>query len=550
MSSLHPVLQQARTEPTVFAALSRVAETFGDLPWFCVPARAGRDYDPDGREVTYRDAVVAASRLRDVYAEAGYGLGHRVALRLDNRPEHFLHLLALNALGASVVPLNPDALDHEAGYVMAHAGVDLVVTRPRHAQAVRAGLSGTGHFAPVVVTEGDLASVPAPARSAGSGSPDRTTELAVVYTSGTTGNPKGCILDNAFAFTVGCWYADLGGRLTLRPASERIFVPLPVFHVNAGINTPTALLLGANCLVMPDRFHLSTWWSDVSATRATGIHYLGIMPPALMKAPPHPQERSHSVLFGLGAGLDPDLHVRFEERFGIPMVEVWGMTETGRFFADAYEPRQITTRAFGRPTHDFNAMVVDENDREVARGSPGELVVRSPGEDPRAGFFRGYFKETAATEDAWRNGWFHTGDVAVQQDDGMLVFVERRKNIIRRSGENISAAEVENVLIGHPAVARIAVLSVDDEMRDEEVLCCVVPADGVASTREIAGQIVAACQGRIATYKWPGWVVFVDSLPMTSTQKIQKGLIFPKRQDPRQHPGAFDMRDMKTRRPT
>jgi len=132
----------------------------------------------------------------------------------------------------------------------------------------------------------------------------------------------------------------------------------------------------------------------------------------------------------------------------------------------------------------------------------------------------------------------------------MLVFVERRKNIIRRSGENISAAEVENVLIGHPAVARVAVLSVEDEMRDEEVLCCIVPADGVTSVRETAGQIVAACQGRIAPYKWPGWVVFVDSLPMTSTQKIQKSLIFPKGQDPRRHPCSFDMRDMKTRRPT
>ena len=179
--------------------------------------------------------------------------------------------------------------------------------------------------------------------------------------------------------------------------------------------------------------------------------------------------------FGIGAGVEPQLHEAFEERFGFPLVEVWGMTETGRLYADATEPRQITTRAFGRPSGGFEARVVDDGDREVAPETEGELLVRWGGpEGPRHGFFAGYLKNAEATDEAWRGGWFHTGDVVRQAADGMLYFVDRKKNIIRRAGENIAAAEVEATLQAHDAVAQVAVLAVPDEIREEEVMACVV----------------------------------------------------------------------------
>jgi crotonobetaine/carnitine-CoA ligase len=221
------------------------------------------------------------------------------------------------------------------------------------------------------------------------------------------------------------------------------------------------------------------------------------------------------------------------------------MTETGRFLANPHEPRLTHTRAFGRPAPPLQVRVVDDEDRELPRGKPGQLLVRCSGDDPRRGFFSGYLQDAAATEQAWRGGWFHTGDVVTQDDSGMLYFVDRRKDIIRRSGENISAAEVEASLAAHPAVARVAVLAVPDEMRDEEVLAVVVPASGVQPDEALGRQLVAHCLQELAYYKAPGWLVFRTALPVTATNKLQKNLIFASGQDPRGE--AIDLRGLKRR---
>ncbi|MCR9221462.1 MAG: AMP-binding protein [Alphaproteobacteria bacterium] len=534
---------------TVYEAFRHTAAAHPENAFLAVPRDAKRDYHPDGFETTYGAAAEEVERLIAQYRAAGYGIGHRVALMLDNRPEHFLHMLALNALGVSQVPVNPYYLHHELSYQLTHSEVDLAIGLASNRVRLEAVAAERAAPLPIATLEDWPEALPAPARPAMAGTRGRKTETAVIYTSGTTGRPKGCLIDNDYMIAVGQWYAEIGGRLTLEHGRERLFVPLPVFHVNAGINTPTALILTANCLIMPDRFHPSTWWRDLAETRATGLHYLGVVPTILLKAAPCPEETQHRVKFGLGAGVDPDLHAKFEERFGIPMVEVWGMSETGRFFADCHEPRQIHTRAFGRPTPDFEAKVVDDAGREVPRGTPGELVVRSPEPEPRKGFFAGYLKDPAATEEVWRGGWFHTGDVVTQAEDGMLHFVERKKNIIRRSGENISAAEVENALIDHAAVGQIAVMPVADELRDEEVLACVVPAAGWAAGAETARAILEFGRTRCAYYKLPGWIVFLDDLPRTGTEKIQKHLIFPGGQDPRAHAGAVDLRALKKRQP-
>lgn len=533
---------------TLFAGLEAAATQWPDHPFLCTPPHADRGYLADGSEWTFAEVLTEVRALAEVWRAAGWGRGHRVALALDNHPAHVVHFLALNALGISQVPVNPYYLQGELTYLLEHSEAHAAVALPRN----RARLEVASDLPVIGWDDNSCAadfmppSAPFPPRE-GEATPQ--SEIALVYTSGTTSRPKGAILDTAYAIAAGRCYVEHGGALTLRPGVERIYVPLPFFHVNAGINTLTAALLSGICLIVPDRFHAETWWDDLRATRATAFHYLGIIPPVLMKAPAQSDDAEHGLRFGLGAGIDPAIHAAFETRFNVPMIEVWGMTETGRFLAACHAPRQVETRAFGRsmPGH-MEARVVDDSGDEVPVNTPGELVVRASRETPQFGFFSGYLKNETATNEAWRSGWFHTGDVVIQGHDGMLCFLERSKNMIRRSGENISAAEVEDALIDHPAVRQVAVLSVPDQMRDEEVMAVIVPDNGALADETTAHGILEFARQRVAYYKLPAWVVFRDSLPVTGTQKVQKHKLFDPGANPCADPGAIDLRAAKANR--
>ncbi|HEX9818942.1 MAG TPA: AMP-binding protein [Methylomirabilota bacterium] len=534
---------------TVWEAFSATAEAAPDQPFLVAPPAPGRAYHPAGIELTYSQVEAEALRLEERYAAAGYGHGHRVALLLENRPEFFSHWLALNALGCGIVPINPDHRHDEMLYQMDHSEADLAVGIASRVGDLEAVGRERATPLPVVNAEAPPARLPPPGRPPRPGPPGPDTECGLLYTSGTTGRPKGCILTNFYYLNCGRWYRDLGGLVRFERGRDRVYNPLPLFHMNCQAITAMAVVLTGNCLIVPERFSPTRWWRDLVATGATVVHYLGVVPPMLLNQPPSPDERAHRVKFGLGAGVEPQLHEAFEKRFGFPLVEAWGMTETGRVYVDAREPRQLTTRAFGRPAGGFEARVVDDRDQEVARETEGELAVRWGGrEGPRHGFFAGYLKNPEATAEAWRGGWFHTGDVVRQAADGMLYFVDRKKNIIRRSGENIAAAEVEATLQAHAAVAQVAVLAVPDEVREEEVMACVVPTAGVAADLALAHGLVDWCLDRLAYFKAPGWVLFVPSLPTTGTQKVQKAQIFPRDEDPRARPNTFDLRDRKKRR--
>lgn len=533
---------------TLFEGLEAAADKWPDHPFLCTPPHARRGYLPDGSEWSFSQVLTEARVLAEAWRAAGWGRGHRVALALDNHPAHVVHFLALNALGISQVPVNPYYLEHELTYLLGHSEAHAAVALPRN----RARLEAAGEIPIVQWDDASLSSHFTPPPAPFPPQEDSATpqsEIALVYTSGTTSRPKGAILDTAYALAAGRCYMSHGGALTLRHGVERIYLPLPFFHVNAGINTLTAALLTGICLIVPDRFHAETWWDDLRATRATAFHYLGIIPPVLMKAPPRPDDADHGLRFGLGAGIDPAIHAAFEKRFNVPMVEVWGMTETGRFLAACHAPRRVETRAFGRsmPGH-MEARVVDDAGCEVQANVPGELVVRASQEEPRDGFFSGYLKNDAATDEVWRDGWFHTGDIVTKNPDGMLCFVERSKNLIRRSGENISAAEVEDALIDHPAVRQVAVLSVPDNMRDEEVMAVIVPAHNALSNESTAQDILEFARNRLAYYKLPAWFVFRDSLPVTGTQKVQKHKLFAPKMNPCADPGAIDLRAVKANR--
>ena len=532
---------------TIGAVFAAAVSAHGERSFLAVPANADRDYLPAGFEITYRETSARVEALAAAYRNAGFGLGHRVATLLENRPDYVLHKLALNGIGACCVPINPDLRPGEIQYLLEHSEPDLVIALAARRGQIGEALALSAHKPPVVLLEDFSAdTLPKARKPAAPGAVSPETPASILYTSGTTGRPKGCVLSHGYEVASGARYAALGSRAAVQTGRDRIYNPLPLYHVNSGVLSLMGAVLTGNCQIQPDRFHPQRWWREVAETRATIVHYLGVIAAMLMGQPPGEEERAHAVRFGIGAGIEPQLHRPFEDRFGFPMVEVWGMTEMVRVLADSAEPRQVGTRAFGRAFPGVEARVVDDTDGEVADGQPGELVVRHSAATPRRGFFSGYLKDAAATEAAWKGGWFHTGDVVMRGADGILHFVDRKKNIIRRSGENIAAAEVEAVLLTHPDVRQVAVMAVKDELREEEVLACVVLRQPKPAG-EIGHALFQYCLERLAYYKAPGWIHVMESLPTTGTQKIQKHVIYSTGTDPRALPGVVDMRDLKRR---
>lgn len=510
---------------TVADTFAQAAAQFGARPFLCVlPETAGLYGVPAG-QTSYAKAQMQVERLRVLYAAAGYGHGHRVGLLLENRPAFFLHWFALNGLGVSVVPINPDLRSAELEYLIGHSEIALAVALPARHDALRSAAQAAGREVPVTGADDVPPAAPfaAPLSHAAIG---ERSECALLYTSGTTGRPKGCILPNRYFVHAGEWYAGIGGSAQLRLGEERMLTPLPLVHMNAMAYSTMAMVVTGGCLIPLDRFHPGTWWDSVRDSRATVVHYLGVMPAMLMKAAAAPQDRQHRVRFGFGAGVDRSLHAPFEERFGFPLLEAWAMTETGAgaVIIANQEPRGVGTSCFGREGDDVEVTIVADSGMPAGVDEPGELLVRHAGADPRDGFFAGYLKDEAATDEAWADGWFHTGDIVKRGADGQLHFIDRRKNVIRRSGENISAVEVESVLLQHPRVKAAAVAAVPDAVRGDEVLACIV-SDGIAddSRHEAATDIVDWCLARLAYYKAPGYVAFVDALPLTSSQKVQRG---------------------------
>lgn len=529
---------------TLYQTLRRTAAKWGDRAAYGVPAMPGRAYHPRGREFSWAETLAETQTLIAVYARCGYGLGHRIAFLFSQRPEFLFHYYALNALGCSVVLLNPDYRRDEIRYVIEHSDACLAVANAARLEDVAAVCGALERPVPVVALEDFPPRLPEPPRCAG-GTPDGTSEAALLYTSGTTGRPKGCILTNEYFHSWGTWYASRGGVIALREGEERMYNPLPLHHANCLGISFSGMLVTGGALFFPDRFHGSTWWQDLVDCRITAVHYQGVIPNVLLKLPPCPEERRHQLRFGLGAGIDASQHAECERRFGFPLVEMWAMSETGRFITDNVEPRRIETRAIGRAAPGFEARAVDRNDAEVPDGQPGELVVRHNAAAPRKGFFSGYLKNAEATQEAWRNGWFHSGDLVTRDADGMFYFVDRIKNIIRRSGENIAAAEIEECLVIHPKVKQAAVLAVADAMREEEVMVCIVPRAGAAGGADLARELFAWCRQRLAYFKVPGWWLFRPELPVTTSQRVHKIQIFPAGVDPREEPGAIDLRAMK-----
>ncbi|MGE0697972.1 MAG: AMP-binding protein, partial [Hyphomicrobiaceae bacterium] len=335
--------------------------------------------------------------------------------------------------------------------------------------------------------------------------------LAISFTSGTTGPSKGVLASHAHVLT----FARDWIRCTDYAEGQTIYSCMPLFHAVASWLGVVPAILDGGRIVIGKRFSASRFWDDVRAAKADVAHGIFSMVPILMKQPSRPDDADQPARRFYFAKVDP----AFEARFNCRIVEVYGATETGvvTMTPPGGERREASC---GKPNTDtFDVMIADESDAPVATGEVGEILVR-----PRHPFamLTAYYNSPEATAEAFRNLWFHTGDNARADADGYLYFVDRKKDAIRRRGENISSSEVEAILNRDPGVLECAVIAAPSELGEDEVKAVVVPRPGVTLTAE---ELWSFCDEHMPRFWVPRFIELRGEMPKTPSQKIQKYLL-------------------------
>jgi crotonobetaine/carnitine-CoA ligase len=333
--------------------------------------------------------------------------------------------------------------------------------------------------------------------------------LAILYTSGTTGPSKGVCCPQAQYF----WWGINGiCNLEIREG-DVLCTTLPLFHSNA-LGTFYKAVLSGSTLVAEPRFSASGFWQSLIDCRATATYVLGAMVPILLSREPSPQEKQHTVRSGLGPGVPANLHIAFTERTGIHLIDGYGSTETN--FVIGSTTAEQRPGSMGTIREGYHARVLDRDGNDAKPGEPGELALRP---DEKLAFATGYFAMPDKTAEAFRDGWFYSGDRVIREADGQFRFVDRLKDAIRRRGENISSFEVEQVLLSHPDVGTAAVFPVASELAEDEVMAAIIRRPGSTLSESALSEF---CQPRLARFAVPRFIEFVDTLPMTENGKVQK----------------------------
>lgn len=498
----------AHAERTLPAMLQRQAARFGDRLLFA----AG-----DARW-SYADALRTAQAMGAVLLQAGLRAGDRVALLCSNRAEFMQTFLGCAWIGAVTVPINTASRGAQLRHILANSGARLLVTEADGLQAVRAlDATETGGVALEHIwlvgdaPDGEVGSAafPATGSALAPAAPVRPGDtLAILYTSGTTGLSKGVCCPHAQFY----WWGRHSADLLELSEGEVLLTTLPLFHTNA-MNAFFQALLTGSTLVVEKRFSASAFWASLVRHQATVTYVLGAMVPILLSKDATPDDRAHRVRIALAPGVPARFHAEFGQRFGLRLLDGYGSTETNFVIGVDAEQRPGT---MGKLCAGFQARVADEDDNEVPRGTPGELLLRAA--EPFA-FATGYFGMADKTVEAWRNLWFHTGDRVVCDEDGFFVFVDRLKDAIRRRGENISSFEVEQVLLSHPAIEVAAVFPVKSEMAEDEVMTAIVLREGAQLPET---DLMRYCETRMAYFAVPRYVEYMSALPATENGKVQK----------------------------
>jgi crotonobetaine/carnitine-CoA ligase len=484
--------------------------------------------DADGQVVqyTYREFDEQVNRTANMLLDLGVRKGDKVNLHLPNRPEFLFLWFGLAKIGAVMMPSNPVSTVDEMVYLLGHSESVLSFTLAEHLPTVRAAQASCPLLREVVVcgprpAEPDARHFDDLVEAQPSALQERVPlhpldEAAILYTSGTTAKPKGVLVTHANYI----WVGEVVSKGMRMGPEDRHLVVMPYFHGNAQYySTMSSLVVGGSIAVM-HRFSASRYFEQAHRHETTVSSFFAAPIRMILNQPPKPTDRDHRMrLIIYAQNITEAQLAEWHERFNAPLMQIYGMTETiGLPLMNPLDgPRK--NLSMGMVTLPYECKVVDEEGREVPPGTVGQLVVRG---EPGYTLMKGYFKNPQATAETIRDGWLYTGDNAFMDEEGYFFFVDRAKDMIKRAGENVSAAEVEGVLNQHPAVFESAVIGVPDPIRDEAVKALVILKPGAQATAE---ELIAFCAERLAKFKVPQFVEFRDSFPRTSVGKIQKHIL-------------------------
>lgn len=460
----------------------------------------------DGRQWTYKQFGDSVDALAGYFHSVGIEKGDVISLLLPNSPEYIIAYFACWQIGAVAGPINSLLKPPEIAWAVNDSESRLIVYASEYEEKI-AGLNGPKRL------RLDAGRLPEQRPLTTKPGLDEANDAIIIYTSGTTGKPKGCLLShgnllsNAEQITRWLGFND----------ADRLLTMMPLFHMNAvTVTTMTALYCGGSTVVMP-KFSASQFWQTVSKFGITSFGSVATMLSMLL------QKYPQGVPDGLNTGrlrfamcgsapVPAEVLKKFEETFGVLVIEGYGLSESTCRATFNPPDRRRRPGSCGLPIGN-ELMVVDDEDRELPPGVRGEIVLRGPN------IFKGYFKNPAATEKAFRGGWFHTGDIGYRDSDGFLYIVDRKSDMIIRGGENIYPREIEELLYRHPAVESAAVIGVPDKLYGEEVAAFIVlkKQNSVAES-----DIIEFCLSHLADYKCPKTVRFLPEIPKGPTGKLLK----------------------------
>lgn len=491
-------------------------------------SRAGEDPDRafllyGGKTWSWREFAGTADAVARMLRARGVGKGDRVAVMARNSAGHIIMLFALARIGAIMVPVNPEFGVTEARYVLHHAEVRGVAADAETlgvAREAAEGLSGPPWF---VLLEGSRDDAPnlqalaeaAPAATLPAAGPDDT--CLIVYTSGTTGFPKGAMHSQRSFVTCGEAFVQ---RVYLQD-DDRVMIVLPLFHINALFYSVAGTLAAGCSMFIAGKFSASAFWKTAAEHRATEVNIIEAIGTILKNRPRTEFRPDHRlrVVYGVREAVADT----FRNEFHIPhLIGGYGMTEIPGVTCNPFEGPQKpgSMGPIGRHPDPARAWaqcrVVDDAGHDVGVDEVGELIVKTPI------IMQGYFRDPEQTKNAFRDDWFLTGDLVRRDADGYFYFVSRKKDIIRRRGENIAGAELDRVIGSHPAVHEAAAIPVPAELGEDEILAAVVVKPGAQVT---ADEIAQWCRERLSAMKVPRYVAFVKELPHTPTHKVAKAVL-------------------------